>query len=90
MKRKYRLRRFCRFSRANEAVSALEYAMLVGVIAVALSAALVLFSGQIEKALTNRRCQGWRYHHRNPDEAGITVRFETPAGRGMPGPGGRR
>ena len=51
MKRKYRLRRFCRFSRANEAVSALEYAMLVGVIAVALSAALVTFSGQIETAL---------------------------------------
>ena len=48
LKRKYRLRRFCRFSLANEAVSALEYAILVGVIAVALSAALVTFSGQIE------------------------------------------
>ena len=41
-----------RFARTNEAVSALEYALLVGVIAVALSAALVTFSGEIEKALT--------------------------------------
>ena len=41
-----------RFARANEAVSALEYALLVGVIAVALSAALVTFSGNIKSALT--------------------------------------
>ena len=51
-KAKHISRRFRRFARDNEAVSALEYALLVGVIAVALSAALVTFSGQIEKALT--------------------------------------
>ena len=51
-KAKHISRRLRRFARDNEAVSALEYALLVGVIAVALSAALVTFSGQIEKALT--------------------------------------
>ena len=51
-KTKHISRRFRRFLRANEAVSALEYAMLVGVIAVAISAALVTFSNQIEVALT--------------------------------------
>ena len=50
-KAKHISRRLRRFARDNEAVSALEYALLVGVIAVALSAALVTFSGQIEKAL---------------------------------------
>ena len=51
-KAKHISRRFGRFVRANEAVAALEYAMLVGVIAVAIGAALVTFSGNIEKALT--------------------------------------
>ena len=51
MKTKHISRRFRRFVRANEAVSALEYAILVGVIAVAISAALVTFSGTITAAL---------------------------------------
>ena len=48
---KHQSRRFRRFLRTNEAVSALEYAMLVGVIAVAISAALVTFSDTITTAL---------------------------------------
>ena len=36
----------------KEAVSALEYAILVGVIAVAIAAALATFSGNITTALT--------------------------------------
>ena len=51
MHTKYISRRFRRFARANEAVSALEYALLVGVIAIALGAALVTFSDSITKAL---------------------------------------
>ena len=43
---------FVRYLRTNRAVSALEYAILVGIIAVAISAALVTFSGNITKALT--------------------------------------
>ena len=50
-KRRHISRRLRRFVRANEAVSALEYAMVVGVIAVAVSAALVLFSDNITTAL---------------------------------------
>ena len=46
-------RRFRRFARANEAVSALEYAILVGVIAVGMAAALAAFETQITAALTN-------------------------------------
>ena len=49
---KHKSRRFRRFARANEAVSALEYAILVGVIAVAVGAAIVAFSGQISASLT--------------------------------------
>ena len=45
-------RRFRRFLRANEAVSALEYALLVGVVAVAIGAALVTFSGDVQTAIT--------------------------------------
>ena len=48
---KHKSRRFRRFARANEAVSALEYAILVGVIAVAIGAALVGFSDNIKAAL---------------------------------------
>ena len=43
---------FVRYLRNNRAVSALEYAMLVGIIAVALSAALITFSGTITARLT--------------------------------------
>ena len=53
MKTKHVSRRFRRFAKANEAVSALEYAILVGVIAVAIAAALAAFSGNITSALTN-------------------------------------
>ena len=51
-KAKHISRRFRRFVRANEAVSALEYAILVGVIAVAIGAALLTFSGNIKTAIT--------------------------------------
>ena len=50
-KTKHISRRFRRFARANEAVSALEYAILVGVIAVGIAAALATFSGSLTKAL---------------------------------------
>ena len=44
--------RFCRrFFRADEAVSALEYAILVGVIVAGVAAALLLFAADIEEAL---------------------------------------
>ena len=46
-KTKHVSRRFRRFVRANEAVSALEYAILVGVIAVAIAAALTTFGANI-------------------------------------------
>ena len=52
MMTKHASRRFRRFVRANEAVSALEYAILVGVIAVAIAAALATFSTNITAALT--------------------------------------
>ena len=45
------LRFLGRFVRANKAVSALEYAILVGVIVAGVGAALLVFSGNIEKAL---------------------------------------
>ena len=51
MKAKHRSRRFRRFPRANEAVSALEDAIVVGVTAVAIGAALLTFSGAIEDAI---------------------------------------
>ena len=51
MKTKHISRRLRAFARANEAVSALEYAILVGVIAVGIGAALVTFSGTIETFL---------------------------------------
>ena len=44
-------RRFRRFLRARKAVSALEYAILVGVIAVGIGGALVLFEGQVSTAI---------------------------------------
>lgn len=42
---------FVGYLRATKAVSALEYAVLAGVIVVAISAALVTFSDNITKAL---------------------------------------
>ncbi len=47
------LRFLGRFVRANKAVSALEYAILVGVIVAGVGGALVAFSTNIEEALTN-------------------------------------
>ena len=48
---RHRVRRFRSFLQTDEAVSALEYAMVIGVMAVVLSAAVVAFSGEIETAL---------------------------------------
>ena len=48
---KHKSRRFRRYLKANEAVSALEYAILVGVIAVAVGAALFAFGQEITEAL---------------------------------------
>ena len=42
---------FVRYLRNNRAVSALEYAILVGIIAVAISAAIVAFAPNITKAI---------------------------------------
>ena len=50
-KTKHISRRLRCFLRANEAVSALEYAILVGVIAVAIGLALTTFSASITTAL---------------------------------------
>ena len=50
---KHKSRFFRRFLRANEAVSALEYAILVGVIAVAVGAAIFTFGGNIKTAIKN-------------------------------------
>jgi len=53
MKTKDVSRRLRRFARASEAVSALEYAILVGIIAVVLATAITTFSGNIKTAITN-------------------------------------
>lgn len=47
------LRFLGRFARANKAVSALEYAILVGVIVAGVGAALITFSDNIETAIGN-------------------------------------
>ncbi len=52
MKSKHVSRRFRRFLKAKEAVSALEYAVLVGVVTVAVGGALLAFSGQIGNAIS--------------------------------------
>ena len=52
-KTKHISRRFRRFLPANEAVSALEYAILVGVIAVGIAAALMTFEGNLATAITS-------------------------------------
>ena len=51
MMTKHVSRRFRRFLRANEAVSALEYALLVGIVAVGLGAGIATFYDEIETAL---------------------------------------
>ena len=51
--KKHISRRLRRFARGNEVVSALEYAILVGVIAVAIATALAAFGTNITAALTN-------------------------------------
>ena len=45
--------RFRRFVRSTKAVSALEYAILVGIVAIAITAALATFSDSITTALDN-------------------------------------
>ena len=59
---KHKSRRFRRFLKANEAVSALEYAILVGVIAVAVGAAARSIWRQSFKRYRGNRWQGgnWR------------------------------
>ena len=49
--KKHISRRLRRFARATEAVSALEYAILVGVIAIGIGAALVAFETNIQAAI---------------------------------------
>ena len=44
-------RRLRRFLKANEAVSALEYAVLVGVVVVGVGGAVFAFSDSVEKAI---------------------------------------
>lgn len=46
-------RRFRRFLETTRGVSAIEYALLVGLVAVAVGAALVTFSGDIQTAIAN-------------------------------------
>ena len=48
---KHKSRRFRRFLRANEAISALEYAILVAVVAAAAGGMLVTFSKNIQTAI---------------------------------------
>lgn len=48
---KHKSRRFRRFLKANKAVSALEYALLVGVIAAVVAGALVTFGGKVKTAI---------------------------------------
>ena len=50
--KKHISRRFRRFLRANEAVSALEYAILAGVVAVGVGGAMITFGTDIQNALT--------------------------------------
>lgn len=45
-------RRFRRFCRATQAVAALEYAIMVGVVTVAIGAAVVTFSDTVSEVIT--------------------------------------
>ena len=51
MRAKQTLRRIRRFLKADEAVSTLEYAMMVGLIATAVGAAIVTFSDDVQTAI---------------------------------------
>ena len=51
MKTRHISRRFRRFAKANEAVSALEYAILVGVVTIGVGAAILAFSDNIQEAI---------------------------------------
>ena len=51
MKTRHGSRRFRRFVKANEAVSALEYAILAGVVSLAVGGAIITFSGDITAAI---------------------------------------
>ena len=44
-------KKFAHYLRNNKAVSALEYAILVGIIAIAISAAIVTFSTSLDTAI---------------------------------------
>ena len=70
MKTKHVSRRFRRFVRAREAVSALEYAILVGVIAVAIAAALTTFSENIETAIKSIGTNMTKIKSAAPDASG--------------------
>ena len=48
---KHKSRRFRRFLWANDAVSALEYALVVGIIAVAVGVGIAFLGGKVEKAI---------------------------------------
>ena len=50
-------RRFRRFLRANEAVSAMEYSILAGVIVVGIGAAVITFGNEIEAAIASMQSQ---------------------------------
>ena len=52
-RRKHVSRRFRRFVRANEAVSAMEYAILAGVVAVGIGGVMITFGEQIQTAIDN-------------------------------------
>ena len=45
--------RFRRFLETTRGVSAIEYALLVGLVAVAVGAAIVTFSGDLQETITN-------------------------------------
>ena len=48
-------KKLTRYLRHTSAVSALEYAMLVGIIAVVIATAIVAFSGNLGPAIEDRR-----------------------------------
>ena len=47
----HHLKGFCRYLRSTRAISALEYAILIGGVAVAVAAAVTTFTGTISDAL---------------------------------------
>ena len=51
MNRTNAVRRLCRFLQAREAVSALEYAILVGIITVGVGAAVAAFTGDLQTVI---------------------------------------